>query len=183
MKATIRFFTEDGRKVMRLVDPRERLELLASEQAEKVLRADGTTDGSIKLRVYQPEAAALALPIGITSSCGLTSRDSFANAAGSIDTPKRQQVYKMRKRAQDVADETGEECKSVPASIRCFGHNAMKKPDAQLIGNATDRAMSRVERWPSASETNRSVTCTPSGVVGVTEIPREDLAQMRSLAL
>jgi hypothetical protein len=189
MKATIRFFTEDGRKVMRLVDPRERLELLASEQAEKVFRPDGTTDGSIKLVRYAPEDSYVALPVGVSSSCGLTARDSFVNAAGCIDTEKKREVYRMRERAQEAAEESGEECKSVPAAIRCYGHNAMKKPDSELVGNGTDRAMSRVAAWPRASTDNRSVTVVPrsasfpAGVIGLRTMEPEEFAALRPLAL
>lgn len=180
MKATIRFFTEDGSRVMRLVDPRERLELLASEQAEKVFRADGTTDGSIKLVTYAPEESIVALPSGMNSPTGLTLADMQRNAMGCVDTPKRRQVYKMREDAQARGEIGG---KAVPAAIRCYGHDKRNKPDPELLGNAVDRSMSRVEQWPYASDTNRTVTVTPVGVVGLVEMPPEEVRQLRSLAL
>ena len=179
MKPTIRFFTEDGSKVMRLIEPRERLELLASEQAEKIFRPDGTTDGSIKLKTYAPEESIAAMPTNINSPTGLTLADMQRNAMGAIDTPKRRQVYRMREDAQA----RGEEGKTVPAAIRCYGHDKRNKPNPELLGNAVDRSMSRVEQWPHASETNHSVTCTPAGIVKLTEMPREELSQLRSLAL
>lgn len=178
MKPTIRFLAEDGCTLMRLVDPHERLSLLASEQAEKVMRGDGTTDGTIKLKKYAPEESYMVLPAGRESPTGLNARDMERNAMGCVDTPKKREIYRLRKKAL----ERGEE-KPVPAGIRCYGHDRRDKPNEELVGNSIDRSMTRVEHWPHASNTNRSVTVTPAGVVGLREVAREDLAKLEPLAL
>lgn len=145
--------------------------MLACQQVEKVYfdarrqpstdPSAGKTDGTVKLRVYAPEESANVIPGREQESpTALTPSDMFNNAAGTVDTAKRSIVYRLREEEQPV-----------PAAIRCFGHDKADKPNRDLIGNAVDRSMSRVEQWAQASETNKAVTVVPGGVVGITERP------------
>lgn len=164
---TIRLLGEDWKRV-RWIDATERLEMLADGQAEVVYRTGAgeytlentrKTDGTVRLRIYAPEEAG-GLGVGKDSPTGLTLGDMLRNAAGAVDTPKRRLIYRMRNEGQ-----------AVPAAIRCFGHDVKDKPRRDLVGNAVDQAMSRVEAWPFASDNNRSVTVTPGKIIGLTEVP------------
>ncbi len=168
MKNSIRLLGEDFHLV-RWIDARERLSMLASGQAERVysdsqgnLSIDlksGTDHGTVKLRTYAPEYSANTIPGSEQESpTSLNSADAFNLAAGSIDTAKRREVYRLR-----------EEGKIVPAAIRCYGHDKANKPKNDLVGNAVDRSMSRSEHWSQASETNKSVTVVPGRIIGVIE--------------
>jgi hypothetical protein len=168
-KKTIRLLGEDFQRV-RWIDPAERLSMLASGQAEKVYRdpkgnlsvdpKSGNTDGTIKLKSYAPDESADALPRWDSDSpTSLTPADIVNNAAGRVDTPKRSLIYKLREEGQQIA-----------AAIRCYGHDKADKPKSELVGNAVDVSMSRVEQWHGASADNaRAVTVACGKVIGITE--------------
>jgi hypothetical protein len=167
LNKTIRLLGEDWKRT-RWIDAAERLSMLADGQADIVYRDEAghmtlektrRTDGTIRVRVYAPEECA-GLGSNKDSPTGLTLGDIMRNAAGAVDTPKRRLIYRMREKGEAVS-----------ASIRCYGHDSKDKPRQDLVGNAVDRSMSRVEQWPGASENNRSVTVTPGGIVGLTVIP------------
>lgn len=176
-KNTQRLHAADGR-FLRYVSDQEHNEKIASGECMPYYDQRDRYLG-IKFVQMVHEECRYGTLTNVDSPTGLTLADMQRNAMGCIDTPKRRQVYRMREQAQ----ERGEEGKTVPAAIRCYGHDKRNKPNPDLLGNAVDRSMSRVEQWPHASESNRSVTCTPAGVVKLTEMAPEELAQMRSLAL
>ena len=168
---TIRLLGEEFQRV-RWVDPPERLSLLASGQAEKVYRdpqgnlsvdpTAGREDGTIKLKTYAPEESSALPGTERESPTSLTKADAFNNAVGTVDTPKRGLVYRLREDSDDP--------KAYPAAIRCYGHDKADKPNRELVGNGIDRSMSRVEQWAAASSGNRSVTVLPGSVHGLTEL-------------
>lgn len=156
MKKSIHLLGEDNQHV-RYIDAKERLSLLASEQVEKVCRDDGTTDGTVRLVRYAPEECR-GFARGVDSPTSLTFSDMVRNAAGAIDTRKLHLIRKLRDEGQ-----------LIPASIRRFGLDRHKKPAHDLVGNAVDRSMSRVENWPVASDNNKAVTVVPGRIIGLTE--------------
>lgn len=186
MRKTIRLLDEEG-KFSRFIDPQERLTLLCPidgqhgrAAAEKVIREDGTTDGTIKMCKWAPEECTSGDGYGGDSPTSLTLGDMLRNAAGVVDTPKRHQVYRLREKGKDG---TGIRPENVPASIRCYGRGKDDKPNPELVGNTVDRSMSRVEQWPAASETNRTVTVVPGGVVGLTIMEPKELAALSTFSL
>lgn len=169
----IRFLGEDWKPV-RWIDAAERLSMLADGVADVVYRDEvgrftleqtRKTDGTVRVRTHAPAECKLALPGSSKESpTGLTMGDMMRNAAGAVDTLKRAAIYKLRA-AQPEGD------KPISAAIRCYGRDLRDKPREDLVGNAVDRSMSRVEQWPLASENNRSVTVVPGGVIGLTREP------------
>lgn len=121
----------------------------------------------IKIQQSVHEETKFGTVSGIESPTSLTMGDMLRNAAGAVDTAKRSQIYKMRGKGEVV-----------PASIRCYGRNKNDKPIADIIGNTIDRSMSRVDVWPHASNTNRAVTVTASGVLHGKEMSPEELCAL-----
>jgi hypothetical protein len=172
LSKTIRFLGEDW-TTARWIDARERLSMLAEGQADVVYRDEvgrytlektAKTDGTIRVRVYAPEESFDLPGLSRESPTGLTMADMMRNAAGAVDTPKRRIIYALRDKQEAGA-------KPIPAAIRCYGHDRENKPRADLVGNAVDKSMSRVEQWPLASENNRSVTVTPGRIIGLRVVP------------
>lgn len=175
MKKCIRFMNEDADAVVRWIDSSERLSLLADGIAEmypnpKTQRNDGT----IKMKKYEPEESKNGFATNTESPAYITAGDMAKNAAGAVDTLKRRVIYQMREREKNIAEMAGldpAEAKVIPAAIRCYGKSIKNKPDPELLGNAIDRAMSKVEAWPFASDNNRSLTVVPGRVIGLTVCP------------
>jgi len=158
-KDTERLFAVDG-SYLRHISTDEHNRMLASGQC--MPHRIGGRYAGIKFVQQEHEECKFGAASKDPSPTGLTMADMARNAAGMIDTKKRSEVYRRRREGENV-----------PASIRCYGHDKHDKPRADLLGNAVDRSMTRVENWAGASSSNRAVTVVPGGVLGVTELPRD----------
>jgi len=159
-KGNIALHDEHGRH-LRWLSPDQANSMLASQQAESCWDPISGSYRGIKLRRYETLEPEKPGPYGIPTPTSLTKHDMERNAAGLVDTAKKRDIYKRR-----------DEGEVIPASIRYFGRDARtKKPHEIIVGNTVDESMTRVEEWAAASRTNKAVTVTPAGIVGLTVCP------------
>lgn len=163
-KDTNRLFAVDG-TFLRYISVDEHNHKIASGQC--MAHYIGDRYVGIKFVQQEHEECRVGSASKDKSPTGLTMADMMRNAAGVVDTQKRSKVHRLNREAQERGEPP------IPAAIRCYGHDKHDKPRADLLGNAVDRSMTRVENWAGASESNRAVTVVPGGVLGVTELPAD----------